>query len=56
MLVRDGERTFLVGERRLRWENRILRQRIRNAWMAIWTLIALDAILILLAAVSAGAK
>ena len=35
MLVRDGERTFLVGERRLRWENRILRQRIRNAWMAI---------------------
>ena len=56
MIVRDGENTFVIGERRLRRENRILRQRIRNAWMAVWTLIALNAIVILLAAVSAGAK
>lgn len=56
MIVRDGENTFVIGERRLRWENRILRQRIRNAWMAVWTLIALNAIVILLAAMIAGTK
>lgn len=56
MIVRDGERTFLVGERRLRWENRILRQRIRNAWMAVWALVALDAILLCLVAVSKWAR
>lgn len=56
MIVRDGDQTFVIGERRLRWENRILRKRIRNAWTAFWALVALDAIFIVLAAVSAGAK
>lgn len=46
----------LLGTQKLRLENSMLRRKLRDAWTAFWALVALDAILILLAAVSAGAK
>ena len=44
----------LLGTSRLRWENTILKRKLRQAWLAIWSLAAVVVLVCTFAAMIAG--
>ena len=46
--------TCFLGTQKLRWENAVLKRKLRTAWLAIWALVALVMIVLGFAMFIAG--